>query len=51
MNRDGGQYQFTHIFDEILVPTGSKSPIRKQSGNPGVAKKSNVARDQRQSLI
>ena len=52
MNRDDGQYQFTHIFDEFLVPTGSKSPIGKQSGNPAVTKKSSVvARDQRQSLI
>ena len=39
MNRDDGQYQFTNIFDECLVPTGSKSPIGKQSGNPAVAKK------------
>ena len=39
MNRDDGQYQFTHIFDEFLVPTGSKSPIGKQSGNPAVTKK------------
>ena len=39
MNRDDGQYQFTHIFDEFLVPTGSKSLVGKQSGNPAVAKK------------
>ena len=51
MNRDDGQYQFTHIFDEFLVPTGSKSPTGKQSCNPAVAKKSNVTRDQRQSII
>ena len=38
MNIDDGQYQFTHIFDEFLVPTGSKSPIGKQCGNPAVAK-------------
>ena len=51
MNSDDGQYQFTHIFDEFLVPTGSKSPIGKQTGNPAVAMKSSVARHQRQSLI
>ena len=38
MNRDDGQYQFTHIC-EFLIPTGSKSPIGKQSGNPAVAKR------------
>ena len=51
MNRDDGQYQFTHIFDEALVPMRSKSPIGKQTGNPAVATKSSVAGYQRQSLI
>ena len=50
MNRDEGQYQLTHIFDEFLV-SGEKSPIGRQTGNPTVAKNSNVARSQRQSLI
>ena len=39
MNRNDGQYQFTHIFDEFLVPKGSKSWIEKQSCNPAVSKK------------
>ena len=33
MNRDEGQYQLSHIFDEFLVATGSKSSEEKQSGN------------------
>ena len=37
MNRDEGQYQLTHIFDEFLVPMGLKSPIGQQTGNPTVA--------------
>ena len=33
MNRDDGQYHFTHIFDEFLVPTETRSPIGKQTCN------------------
>ena len=51
MNRDEGQYQLNHIFDEFLVPTGLKSPIGQQTGNPIVAKNSNVARRQHQSHL
>ena len=51
MNRDEGQYQFTHIFDEFLAPKVSKSPIGQKTGNPAVATRSSVARYQRQSLI
>ena len=51
MNRDDGQYHLTHIFDEFLVPTGSRSPIGKQTGKLAVATNSSVARYQRQSLI
>ena len=51
MNRDDGQYQFTHIFDEFLVPTGSKSPIGKQTGNTTVARQRRAARYQYQSII
>ena len=29
MNRDVRQYNFTHIFDEFLVPTGTRIPIGK----------------------
>ena len=34
MNRDDGQYQFTHTFDEFLVPMGPKSPTGKTNGQP-----------------
>ena len=51
MNRDDGQYHFTHIFDEFLVPTGSRSLIGKETGNLAVTTNSSVARYQCQSLI
>ena len=51
LNRDDEQYHFTQIFDEFLVPTGSRSPIGKQTGNLAVDTNSSVARYQRQSLI
>ena len=30
MNRDDGQYIFTHIFDELLIPMGLRSPFGKE---------------------
>ena len=30
MNKDDREYHFTHSFDELLVPTLSRSPIGKQ---------------------
>ena len=38
MNGNDGQYH-CDIFDEFLVPTGSKSQIGKQTGNSAVATK------------
>ena len=32
MNRDEGQYQFTHILNEFLVSFGSRLPVWKQIG-------------------
>ena len=33
MNRDEGQYQLSHIFDEFLIPGLKKSPDGKSTGN------------------
>ena len=44
MNRDDGQYLLTHIFDEFLVPTGSRSPVGIQADNPAVAANRSVTR-------
>ena len=47
MNRDEGQYQLTHIFDEFLGKPGSKSP-GKGAGNSTLATSGSVAGAQRQ---
>ena len=36
MNRDEGQYQLSHIFDDFLVP---KSPGEKSSSNTRIVAK------------
>ena len=60
MNRDEGQYQLTHIFDELLVqPSGSRSKsLRKQrTGNSTkdtmttMDTNGSVSSSQRQSFI
>ena len=51
MNRDEGQYQLSHIYDEFLVTPGSKSPGGKQSGNSTISSSSSVSSCHRQSLI
>ena len=50
MNRDEGQYQLTHIFDDFLVSPGSKSP-GKQSGNSATTTSSSVSSSHRHLLI
>ena len=58
MNRDEGQYQLSHLYDEFLVSPGKKSP-GKRSGNtttgngPGnvAATCSSVSRTNPQSLV
>ncbi len=49
MNRDEGQYQLSHIYDELLVTPGSKSPGEKQSGNSTISS-SSIVSSCRQSL-
>jgi len=37
MNRDEGQYQLTHIFDDLLF-SASKNPAENKTGNTVVKK-------------